>query len=832
MVTTKSGSGKASKKGLEITYSGTYGTETIGNIPNYQNSYGTGTNFAYAQANGSWGAPFVGARNYATLTEIPHWLANSPGLEQFAGTTVPYQAYPNNVKDFFQNGSLFENSVSITGGSETSVFTATLSSLNQQGFVPNSQFKRHNISIGGKTNLSNGLYIGGNVAVTKSLQDGPITGVGNLGGNNPSIFARTLLMGRNWDILGTPYQNPVDKGSEFFVGRGTANNPFWSAENTGISGNIDRYVLSVNAGYDINDWLNVTYRLGMNTYNQLQKEFQRPNGTGSVVGTFTQLTVGQTEINSDLIVTINRDLTEDISLRAIVGNNINQRTQEAQQINGTGYVIFDIDDLDNMNAISPAGGSYSRKRIMGAYTDLNFGYKNYAFLTFTGRNDWSSTLPKGGNSFFYPAITGSFVLSDALELPTNVISSLKIRGGWSRVGNDTDPYLLNNVFLVNSSLADDLDNTTAQKPFRGVSGATLTDVGKDPNLKPEITQEIEFGTDVSLIDNKISLALTYYKRNTTDQIAQVSVPEETGFASLLTNFGEVSNEGIEIGLDVTPVRLQNGFTWNVYGTFTHNKNKIVELVDGIDEIQFGSGFAGSVGVVHQAGKEFGLLQGSVNARDDEGNLLIDPTNGQYIRALEPKIIGNPNPDFILGLTNSFSFKGVSFRAVFDWRQGGDLYSDAVGSMLGRGVLAHQADREFSRILKGVYGDVNTLEPIRNEAGEKIVNQTILEVNDLYFGETFAANGADEWQVWDATTYRLREVSISYSLPSALLESTPFGNVSFGLTGRNLWYLAPNMAPDSNFDPEGGQFGSRNVQGISYSSTPSVKRFTFNLKVTF
>ncbi len=624
----------------------------------------------------------------------------------------------------------------------------------------------------------------------------------------------------------------MDNGSEFMVGRGTANNPYWSVENSGVISEVDRYVASMDFGYDIFDWLNVSYRVGINSYSMLQNEFQRPNGTGSVVGAFSELNARNTEINSDLLFTVNRDLTEDLSLRFIFGHNVNQRTQNVQQINGTNYVIFDIDDIDNMNSIGPGGGNYERKRIVGLFGDINLGFRDYAFITFTGRNDWSSTLPWDGRSFFYPALTGSLVLSDMLGLESNIVDLLKIRGGWSQVGNDTGPYLLREVFLVNDSEGDVTTSTTSQKPVNGVPMATLTDVARDPNLKPEITTEIEAGLDVELFQNRIGISATYYKRNARDQIAQVSLPEESGFESLLTNFGEVQNEGLELGINLTPVRLANGFTWNIYTAFTHNKNTIVSLTEGVEEIQFGSGFAGSVGPVHRPGMEFGLLLGSVAARDDEGNLLIDPTNGQHIAALEPEIIGNPNPDFLMGITNTFSFKGITLRAVFDWKQGGDLYSDQVGSMLGRGVLAHQADRETMVVIPGVYGDPNTLEPIRTESGAKIPNQTMVEINDLYFGQTYAANGSDEWQVWDATTYRLREVALTYSLPKSLLEKTPFGTVDIGFVGRNLWFWAPHFPEDSNYDPETNQFGARNVQGIEYTSTPSAKRYAVNLKVSF
>jgi hypothetical protein len=213
-------------------------------------------------------------------------------------------------------------------------------------------------------------------------------------------------------------------------------------------------------------------------------------------------------------------------------------------------------------------------------------------------------------------------------------------------------------------------------------------------------------------------------------------------------------------------------------------------------------------------------------------MLIDPGTGQFIQALEPGIIGDPNPDFILGITNSVSFKGFTISAVWDLRQGGDIYSTTVNAVLGRGVLAYQADREENAILNGVYGDPITLQPFLDDAGNKIPNQTMIETNSLYFGESFAVNAADEWSVFDATTYRLREASIIYQFPKSLLQRTPFGGISLGLTGRNLWFYAPNFPKDLNYDPETNQFGARNGQGIEYSTTPSARRFAVTLRATF
>ena len=839
VVTTKTGNPNMPKKGLEMTYNSSYAWETIANLPKYQNTYGTGVNFQYQNVNGSWGPPFLGTKPYANLDSIPHWYASRPGMEAFNGVNVPYRAYPNNVKDLFQTGGIFDNSLNINAGNEKAALSVTLSNTTDNGYVPNTEFDRTSISAGGNAKLDNKFLVGVNISFIRTRQKGVQSGVGSLGNNNQSAFARALFLGRNWDVQGQPFQNPVDLGSEFMVSRAQADNPYWSYENAGFRSNVDRTVASINLGYDLLSWLNLSYKIGINTYNQRDKDFIRPGSTGaSGLGRLTLDNTDFEEIESNFLITVKKDFSQDFSLKAILGHNFNQRTTNRQAIQGTKYVVFNIDDIDNMTNVIPFGGDYEQRRLFGVFGDVDLGYKDWAYLTLTGRNDWSSTLPIKHNSFFYPAVTGSVILTDALGIQGNFLRFFKARAGWSQVGNDTDPYQLQPVYLVNNYFVTS-PFPTAQLPFTPTGGttqsaSTLSDIERDPNLKPEITSEIETGFESRWLNSRLALDVTVYKRLSKNQIAGVTLPDESGFSFLFTNFGEVSNKGVEIGLGLTPVKSTEGFEWNLYGTFTHNKNLVVKLRPGVNEITIdpGSSFAGSVSAVLRPGQEYGLLKGSVDDRDQDGHLLIDPSNGLMIRSLEPKIIGNPNPDFIVGLTNTFSYKGLTVNAVFDWRQGGDLYSNTVNTMLGRGVLKSTADREIDRIIPGVYGDPNTHEPIRNDKGEKIPNQTMVELNAIWFGESFGINSADEWAVFDATTFRLREITIGYDLPKKWLEKSPFGGINLSLSGRNLWYWAPNFPKDTHFDPEINQFGATNKQGIEYAATPSVKRYAVSLRATF
>lgn len=833
VITTKTGTSTASKKGLEVTVNSSYSIEQISGLPEYQNKYGTGTGFQYGQVNGSWGPGFQGAVPYPTITTIPLWTdiaAAYPDRE----ATVPYRAYPNNVKDFFNTGTLWDNSITLAGGNEKANFTTTISRTDQKGTVPNSGFERTNISVGANTVLSNKLTIGGTMSYNNRVQFGPPGGASNALANG-SAFARTMYLGRNWDLQGEPYEDPVTNGSIFFVARTTSTNPYWSVKYDGFKTTEDRIIGNLNFSYEFTDWLNLSYRIGITNYSQKNQEWFRQGGRAAGgIGQVIDDYVDFTEIESFLMLSTRREINEDLAISAFVAHNLNQRTENQQSYIGTGLIDFNIIDIDNTTSVLNNGGDYKRRRIIGVLGEVQLQYRDYLFLTARGRNDWSSTLPVENRSFFYPALEASFVFSDAFDMNPQFLSSGKIRASWSRVGNDASPYLLNTTYIINPQFV----SQSVQFPFNGIPGTSLggvpgaQDVVTDPNLTPEFTRTVEFGTQLKFFQDRVSLDAAVYGSLTTDAIAFQSLPAVSGFTSYQTNFGSISNKGVEIGLTVIPVKLANSFMWELNANFTHNRNLVKELAEGVDEIVVRNLFGGGITPVLRPGAEYGIMRGSVDVRDDEGNLLIDPSNGQLIRALDPAIVGNPNPDFIAGMTNTLSYKGFRFSFLVDWRQGGDIYSTTLLSQLGRGVTRDTENREMNWIIPGVLGDVNTGEPLLDAEGNKIPNTIQVEMNDLYFGETFGVNSADEWNVFDATVVRLREVSLGYTLPKQILAKTPFGSAMISISGRNLWFKAPNMPKYSKFDPETNTFGAQNTQGFEFDNVPSVRRMGVNLRLSF
>ncbi|HCS75832.1 MAG TPA: SusC/RagA family TonB-linked outer membrane protein, partial [Clostridiales bacterium] len=799
LITTKSGSKKQrpSQKKFEVTVTSSYTTEKIASLPEYQNSYGQGSNFLYSNANGSWG-PAFGTPGMETIPTWANYLAAYPDMDP----TQPYQAYPNNVSGLFRTGGILDNSVNIMSYNDKGNYSATVSRLDQDGYIPHSQFERNSFSVGGNQKLDNGLVIGGTLSYSRSVQDGPFFGAGNYGGS-VSSFARTLLMPRNIDAVGLPYETPDGKNL-FPFSSTTVDNPLWSWKYNTINTVMDRTVTTMNASYDITDWLSASYQFGWNQYEMDRKQVINIGSVGPEdfegLGQINNDNYTTQELESNFNMTFKHKFDEDYDLRVTVGHNINQRATYRAEATGNKMIFRGIYNIDNTQEQS-ASESLTKRRLWAIYADALLGYKDYAFLNLTLRNDHSSTLPVKHQSYFYPAVSGSFVFSDAFQIDTDVLTFGKVRAGWGRVGNDAGPYYVNGVYLQDP-------------PFAGQPIMLLPTTSYDPELKPEFTTEIEAGTELQFFNGRLGLDFTWYNRSTTNQIAPLSLPASTGSRRYYTNFGELNNKGVEIGLTVVPIDLKNSFRWHIFGTFTKNVSNVVSLIEGIEQITLDTGSTSEPQPTLKPGYPYGFLRGSVIARDTDGTPLINPNTGTFMEASELGDLGDPYPDFKTAITNTFSYKGVSLSMMFDARVGGILISGPASDMMGRGVTKDTEDRLGTRILYGILADPDSHEPILDGNGDRILNTIQLSENDLWFSSastspTFAMNSVDEFQAFDATVFRLSEITLGYDLPKKLLRNTFIGSVNLSVIARNLWYFAPGFPKYTNYDPGSNAFGSGN-----------------------
>lgn len=819
-------SGKSSKKGLEVTVSSTVAFESVARLPDYQNEYGQGgfSNGQYTFASGateSWGPAFDDPNldgNGGLFSEGGRIVYTN-----HLGDNVPYQAFPDNVKDFYQTGVHLENSVRVSGGSEISRFALTASTVDNDGFIPNTGIKRKSIKLRGSTILENRLEVDATVSYVNTHQDGILSG-GH--GSLSSINRQTLFTPRSYDLGGFDYIDPV-------TGAGLYHNfwdsPNWLIEEGPYDSDVDRIYGNVGLTLPILDWLSISYKIGGNTYNDRRNQIIPVGSFNERQGRISNHSIFFSEVNSDFFVTASQDLSNDLNLRFIVGQNFNQREFDENNIKGVGIITRGIRRLSNAQSLVTDASRQTKRRIMGVFGDVTLSYKDYLYLNATGRNDWSSTLPEGNRGFFYPSVSTSFIFTEALDIQNQFLSFGKLRIAYAKIGNDAEPYLLSAVNQVNpTSNNNDL-------PFNGISGATIGNNQGNQDLKPEFTTEFEIGTELRLLQNKVGIDFSYYNKSTDNQIFSVAVPSATGFLTKTLNAGEISNKGFEIGLDATPINLPNGISWNIFAAFSRNVSKVESLTGGIDQINPGLR-GGDYGNILKVGEPYGTIEGTLVQRDSEGNLLLGSTTGLPFKDAVPGIVGDPNPDFLLGVTNTLSYKGFTLGFLVDLKKGGDILALSNGYLRGFGIATETAgNRNRTYIIPGFIADpADQTQALLDENGNKTVNNVPVSPQNFWSAAASGINTnqyrfAAEAMIYDATVYRLREVSLTYRFPDKLLSNLPFGSASLTFVGRNLWFLAPNLP---HLDPEVSTYGAGNAQGIDQYAPPTVKNYGFNVKLTF
>ncbi|TAE40312.1 MAG: SusC/RagA family TonB-linked outer membrane protein [Runella slithyformis] len=826
IITTKNGKIK-SKKGLEIAYNTSYSTEKIAASPEYQTTYGQGTEWdTRLGVFGSWGAP------YSAIDSIPHPLANRFGavFPEFVGKRVKYEPFgQGNFDNFYERGHVYENAISIQGGGEKASISAGISRMDNKGIVPFNNINRTSLNLGGQATLDNGLYINGTINYVSTNQESPQ--LSSSIGSGPSAIEIMPWTPTSYDLTGYPYRNPITGASIY--DRFGIDNPYWAVESSPYTSKVDRYFGKFTAGIDATSWLNLQATIGFNGYNDRRRSV---NGRGGEIfpnGNVTDDNIYRQELDWTFLATITRDLTPNWNMRLILGQNANQRVTDRQAVFGDGIIVPGINDLDNTRVQQAIGGGLVKQRFIAHFADLQFSHKDMFFVNLVGRNDVSSTLAKGNRSYYYGGINGSVILSDWLNLKSKTINFLKVRGGITQVGNEASAYQTQTVFSINPTINNPSPIDTGT-PFNGVNTMTQGNRLGSSALQPEKITEIEVGVEAKLFNNRVGIDFAWYNKVSSDQIFTVDLPGSSGYLTRVVNLGKVRNRGLELGLDLTPVLLSNGFKWNIYTAFTLNRNIVLDL-GGPPELTYSTLTGSVIGSMHVVGRPYGLIRGDVYVRDDEGNLLVNPRTGKAIIADRQAPVGDPNPRFFFGVTNSISYKGFSFSALVDYRDGGDLLSVTMAEMLARGSTRDTEDRNQVWVPQGVLGDPITRLPILSGDGKKQPNNIPISVNEFFFGTgAFAGSQgtADEFRVWDASVIRLREVSMAYQIPAKWLAKTPFGSASISLSGRNLWFKAPNFPKYMNLDPEVNSLGVGNAQGFELVSIPTTRRFGVNLRVTF
>jgi TonB-linked SusC/RagA family outer membrane protein len=810
VVTTRSGKGAA--RGFQATASSNVTFDEIAKLPDYQNSYGQGSGgeFEYVDGQGSGTQDGVdeswGPKLDAGLM-IPQWFSN--------GAPAPWISSPNNVRDFFRTGTTMSNNISATGSGERANFRLSFGTENMQGIVPTSSLRRITAGVNGTAALSDKLQANASVQYARNKANNrPGTGYDEL---NPimgftwfgrQVDTRQLERYVNDSTLraynreqGIDFTNQVNWNYNYH------NNPYWTVQQNSNADDRNRFIGSAQLQFKPLSWLTSMVRTGSDFYNTTRANNIAQGWIGgfTVAGTNSDFTKGGfvndqffvNENNTDFLVTAVTTPLERLGVTVNLGGNRRVKQQTQRSLFTDKLITPGVYNMSNAATIYPAFQYDERRKINSLYGTTQFAFNDYFFIDVTGRNDWSSTLPKGKNSYFYPSISSSLVFTDLL--PGTKIGGLsygKLRGAWTRVGSDADPYLLALTY-------------TPAAPYNGQSRFAVPQTVTNPELKPEQTQAWEIGTELSFLDGRAGLDLTYYQKRTTDQILTASVSRTTGFDAAAVNAGSLSNKGIEVQFTATPVKLNNGFSWDLTANYAQNQNKLEELYGQSTTYQVGSKFF-NTSIEARVGQPYGSIVGYAHRRDSVSGKLVLGANGVPLRALTTSVLGNVQPKWTGGLINTIRYKSFDISGQIDARIGGQLYSATNAWGKYAGILKVTENREAPIVTEGV-----------TSAGVAVTREATAE--DYWHGMGY--NSGDEDNILDASFVKLRELRIGWAVPQSLLGRTTY-RLNVALVGRNL--LTQSNSP--NIDPETA-FAAGNQQGQEFGQLPATRSLGFQVSVT-
>jgi TonB-linked SusC/RagA family outer membrane protein len=802
IITTKRGK-KNSKASIEFNSSYDFSNPLV--LPKFQNEYAQGNQGVYAltQVNG-WGPKIADVQ--------------SQKFPNFLGQQVTLQAYPNNVKDFFQTGHNALNNVAVSGGDDKSDYRFSFSSLNSKGIIPESKLDRYNLTINAGRKFSKTLSSRFTGSYTSISSDGrPAQASNNTNGIVNSIYGlpRTVDIG----LLRDNFEDPLTGAQITLSPNRTGNNPYWIMKYNRNGNTVDRFLGTYNLTYSPVEWFTLTNTFGADVTTEKRFEHIRKGTAGFINGQFQNFDQLDQQVNDDLIATIEQNnLVKDFKFKLIVGGNINQRFTQSTNVLATNLTIDQLWNYTNAESKTPTL-AYSKRRLYAIYGDLGINYKDYLYLNVTGRNDFTSTLPVASRSFFYPSVSGSFVFSELLKSNSSFswLSSGKVRASWASVGSDLPPYQLDYQYTpVSTVFLQYVSSTATVFPAGPISTAfTGPQTLPNANLVPQKVNSFEIGTDLSFLNDRIGVVFNYYNSKITNQLIPITIPPSTGYRAKYLNIGGIRNSGIELELNTTPVKLGGGFRWDLGFNFAQNKQTVLELAPGLTQYTLASGYSGLT-IKAEPGQSFGLF-GSAWTKAPDGQYIITQSSGLRVAATN-KRLGNIYADWTGGIKNTFSYRGFSLFALVDIRKGGVFYSGTVAGIRSSGLAAETGDRAL-RVEDGV-----------NLVGGAYVKNTT-QVNAQNYWVWNGSTTNTEANTFDAGFIKLRQVAFSYRLPSTMFKAnSAIKGAQIGVEGNNLWLIkshVPHVDPESNF------FGAGSIgEGVEFNSIPSTRVIGMNLRLSF
>ncbi len=839
MITTKKGK-KNKTLGLNVSLGYTVGSIDKSTFPKYQKNYGGGYglyyedptgHFLYRDINGdgkddlvmptsedaSWGAKFDPA------LQVYDWTAFDPTSPNF-GKSRPWVAAAHDFSDFFKQSKTFNGNISVDGGNEAGSYRVSYTRFDQEGIMPNSNITKNSFSFGGSYELSK--HLSSSASINYTRQDAKGRYSNGYSDNIMSSFRQWNQVNVDIIELKEAYERTKQNTTWNWTDPTALkpiywDNPYWQRYNNFETDWRNRIFGNITLNYKFTNALDLMGRVAMDTYGEQQEERY---ATGTInnggVAAYKRYDGTFLETNYDLMVNFHKDITQKLNIKAMVGGNIRDNSMSTiRQSTVGGLSAPGLYSLSNSASSISAPTEYLFKIYQeGLFGNVSFGFDDMLFLDASLRRDISSTLPAANNTYYYPSVSMSYIFSNMFKDKLPFLSFGKLRANYAEVGNSAPAQSLINTYLTPVN-----ENADIRGSFQGQPVFTTSTTLNNPNLRSERTKSKELGLEMKFLKNRIGFDAAIYNTQSIDQIMAVAVSKATGYDQKFVNAGTIENKGVELSAFVVPLQTK-AFTWRVGTNFTRNRNKVIELFDGVDNIQLAS-WQGGVTLNASVGQPYGVLKGQDKVYKD-GKPVVLPS-GYYDRTDATSIIGNINPKWKMGLTNNFSYKDLSLSFLIDVQKGGQVFS---------------LDQYYG-LATGLYPETDILndkgKPVRSpiaDGGGYIVPGVLADgqantkrVSGENFGIFGYRRNPASLFIYDASYAKLREIVITYKLPTSLFGGkNPIQAATLSAVGRNLWIISKNLP---YADPEDG-ISAGNSQGFQSGVNPAMKEVGLTLKLNF
>ncbi|WP_430812259.1 MULTISPECIES: SusC/RagA family TonB-linked outer membrane protein [unclassified Carboxylicivirga] len=785
LITTKSGDSFQKNIGVEFSSKATFDQALI--LPDWQDQYGQGQ------------AGKISTSVDAARRQLMMWgakYANQTYDATYDGKERIYK-FHENYDEFFKTGMTLNNSVAITGGSENTSLRFSYSNLSNEGIIPNTDYSRNTFALRSTSKLyDDKLTLDVKVSYANEQSDNRSVG---------AIYALYYLPD-SYDVKELKSYKDDDGhpiGYDF-----QNSNPYWDAYEATNSMNKDRVLGMASLKYAFSKQLSLTARAGADL-NFYKTVVTRPIGTAgsySSIGYARQANNKSWENNFDVLASYNTNFGEDFSFNVNAGGNRMQAWSET--------IINTSENFSDPNLQNPfSGNTRSSNRIIterainSLYATTQLGYRDFIYVDFSARNDWSSTLPADNNSYFYPSVSSSLIFTEFLNQPA-WFSFGKLRASWAKVGSDANPYVLQQYYTIDQF-------THSGTPIGSISGNNIP----NQDLRPSMSTSYELGFDLKFFNNRVGLDVTYYDQTADDQILNVAIGSSTGYNGALINTGSIRNSGIEVTSYFKPFS-NNSFAWTIDLNWARNRNEIIDLYPGLDQLVLASEQGASIQA--RPGQPYGLIIGKAYQRDEYGNKIVT-NSGTPIIADEDEVLGNSVPDWMGGIRNTFQIKNVAISFLIDGRFGNDIFSATEQSSYGMGK------NKKTLVGRDIYAAGEKWVPeglVTHDASGALVPYDANTNPERYYHDIRLIH---EENVYDGSFIKLRDASVSWNLPARWFENKFIKSLSVGAFGNNLVYLWRNT---DNIDPEAAALGSGSGQGLETYGMPLTRSFGANLNLKF